>query len=155
MQQCHRRQTFFNLNGLCKRPPGVCGLEVDIGGVSFPRPRRGMNNPPRLQATCAKFDEVGNILTHLWHTHTHICLVLLQGCRPKVLWSLRKTLCTQNDRQTTTIACQQPWNDDFCRILQRPRNATTVTWQERSSTSATWIAWDLASLHGCCRFKCL
>ena len=68
---------------------------------------------------------------------------------------LRGKCCTHNDRQTTTTASQQPWNDDFCRIVQRPRNATTVKWQVRNCTLAANFASDFASLCGCCRFKCL
>ena len=67
----------------------------------------------------------------------------------------QKFNCIHNDRPTTTIASQQPWNDDFCTNLLRPRNATTVKQQLRNSTIATWVARDFASLYGCCRFKCL
>ena len=75
---------------------------------------------------------------------------------PGHLWEvLRGKCCTHNDRQTTTIASQQPWNDDFCRIVQRPRNATTVKWQVRNCTFAANFASDFVSLCGCCRFKCL
>ena len=68
---------------------------------------------------------------------------------------IERQTCNANDRQTTTIASQQPWNDDFCRILQRPRNATTVKWQVRDCTIVAKFAWDFASLCGCFRFKCL
>ena len=54
--------------------------------------------------------------------------------------SLRGKYYTHNDRQTTTIASQQPWNDNFCRIVQRPRNATTVKWQVRNCTIAAHFA---------------
>ena len=30
--------------------------------------------------------------------------------------------CAHSGRQTTTVVSQQPWNDGFCRLLQRPRS---------------------------------
>ena len=69
--------------------------------------------------------------------------------------SLRGKNCTHNDRQTTTIASQQMQNDDFCRIVQRPRNVTTVNWQVRNCTIAANFVKDFTLLYGCCRFKCL
>ena len=51
-----------------------------------------------------------------------------------------------NSREMTT----------FARIVQRPRNATTMKWQVRNCTIfAANFASDFASLRGCCRFKCL
>ena len=70
-----------------------------------------------------------------------------------------------NDRETTTspaghhweanvalsttaklqqLRDKQPWNDDFCRIVQRPRNATTMKWQVRNCTIAGKYASDFA-----------
>ena len=46
----------------------------------------------------------------------------------------RQQFCTHNSRQTTKSPSQQPWNDE-------------------SGTQQG--AWDFASFHGCCRFKCL
>ena len=69
--------------------------------------------------------------------------------------SSRGKNCAHNDRQTTTIASQQPWNDGICRMVQRPQNSTTVKWQVRNCAIAANFAWDLALLYGCCRFKCL
>ena len=40
--------------------------------------------------------------------------------------SLRGKNCAHNNRQTTTIASQQPQNNNSCRILQRPRHAATA-----------------------------
>ena len=48
--------------------------------------------------------------------------------------SLRGNSCTHSSRQTTKSPSQQPWND-------------------KSETQRG--AWDFASFHGCCRFKCL
>ena len=45
---------------------------------------------------------------------------------------------------------QQPRHDDFCRIMQRPRNATTVKWQVKNCTKAAKCAWDFLSLYGWC-----
>ena len=61
---------------------------------------------------------------------------LVEGQRCPNTWpSLRGRDCTHNDCQTTTIASQQPRNDDFCRILQRPRNATTAKCNDHEMTS--------------------
>ena len=125
----------------------------------------GLNKGPRVHY----FLWHGALLNNTWNYNSHETTTFEcpnsthQG--PKVattvkwrllhLASLRGENCSHNDHQTTRIASQQPWNDDFCGIVQRSRHATTVKCQVRNCTIAANLAWDFASLYGCCRFKCL
>ena len=158
-----------SLRGLCGVSPrvlrGLCGVLRGSAGFSqgFSRFFRGSEPMLVTLRNCwigflqsrtfsrasAALKTSGGSLNSPWNYSSHETTTLecstSTSWGPKavtaVKWRLlhsaiieRQQFCTHNSRQTTKSPSQQPWNDE-------------------SETQQG--AWDFASFHGCCRFKCL
>ena len=94
----------------------------------------------------------GGILNSTWNYNSHETTTLecsnSTSWGPKAVTVVKWRLLHPAIIERQQLHSQQPPN-------YNNSEPTAVKWRVRSSTIAATRAWDFASLHGCCRFKCL